>query len=88
LIRSNPKTVSKTDEPGARVREIRLPDRVLERVEQRVPRSDFESTSEYVTFVLEEVLERVEDTDGEEAHETVDESEVQHRLESLGYLEQ
>jgi len=37
---------------------------------------------------LEEVLERVEDTDGEEAHETVDESEVQHRLESLGYLEQ
>ena len=80
--------VSKTDEPGPRVQELQLPDRVLKRVEQRVPRSDFESTSEYVTFVLEEVLERVEDAPGEEAHHTVDESEVQRRLESLGYLEQ
>lgn len=70
------------------VRNLELPARIVERVEKRVPRSDFDSAAGYVTFVLEEVLERVEADDSRPAHETVDEGKIQERLQSLGYLDQ
>lgn len=64
-----------------------LPERLATRIETRLPRTEFESTSEYVTFVLEEVLARVEDRD-DDAVERPDEEEVESRLRSLGYLEE
>lgn len=78
---------------GVREREettsVELPERVVSRVESRLPRTRFDDTGAYVTYVLEEVLARVEeDTDGAvDAGEEIDEREVQERLESLGYLE-
>lgn len=68
---------------------VDVPGRVLDRVESRLPRTRFDSTDEYVTYVLEEVLARVEEADdgGADAGERVDEREVEERLESLGYLE-
>ncbi|WP_254530533.1 hypothetical protein [Natrinema gelatinilyticum] len=65
---------------------IDLPTDIYDRVEHRVPRSEFETVDEYVTFVLEEVLVRVEDvTDGERVT-SVSQDEVETRLEALGYL--
>lgn len=65
---------------------VELPKRVAERVEARVPFTEFDSVDEYVTFVVEEVLYAVEEASDEDA-EPVDEAEVRSRLESLGYLE-
>lgn len=65
---------------------VELPRRVVERVEARVPLTEFDSVDEYVTFVVEEVLYAVEEASDEDA-EPVDEAEVRSRLESLGYLE-
>ncbi len=63
---------------------VMLPTRIIERVEHRVARTEFESTAEYITYVIEEVLYQVEqETDDEVA---VDEAEVEDRLKSLGYL--
>lgn len=66
--------------------EVELPERIVERVEDRLPRTEFDTVAEYVTFVMEEVLYRVEEETDDEAAPDVDEEEVKDRLKSLGYL--
>ena len=65
---------------------VDLPTRIVERVEDRLPRTEFGSSDEYITYVLEEVLYRVEEATEDDDYEGVDEAEVKERLESLGYL--
>lgn len=65
---------------------VDLPDRIVERVEARLPRTEFDDVGEYVTFVMEEVLYRVEKETEDDDFEAVDEDEVKDRLKSLGYL--
>ncbi|QIB73941.1 hypothetical protein G3I44_06325 [Halogeometricum borinquense] len=67
-------------------REVSLPVHILDRIEGRLPRSNFDTSDEYVAYVLEEVLSRVEDASDDE-YESVDEREVESRLKSLGYME-
>ena len=64
---------------------VEVPKRVLSRIERRVEHTDFDSTSAYVTFVLEEVLASVE---ADDLNNAVDEDEVRDRLRSLGYLDE
>lgn len=65
---------------------VDLPTHIVDRVEKRLPRTEFESSDDYITYVLEEVLYRVEETTDDDDYEGVDETEVKQRLESLGYL--
>ena len=65
---------------------VELPSKLLERIEQRVPYTEFDSTEEYVAYIVEEVLHHVETASEDREIEAVDEGEVQDRLESLGYL--
>lgn len=65
---------------------LELPKRIVERVENRIPRTEWDTPEEYITFVLEEVLYRVEQETDDEDFEPVDEEEVKERLKSLGYL--
>lgn len=58
----------------------------MTRVEERLPRTEFDDTDAYVTYVLEEVLARVEDSSDEKPSEG-DREELETRLKSLGYLE-
>lgn len=67
-------------------RTVTLSKPVVERVEARLHRTDFDSADEYVDFVLREVLTRVE-AESDEAYDGIDESEVESRLESLGYMQ-
>lgn len=67
-------------------RTVELPERIVDRVEERVPRTEFDSAAEYITYVMEEVLYRVEQETDDEDFEPVDEEEVKNRLKSLGYL--
>lgn len=75
-------TISEEVEP------VELPRRIVSRVEDRLPRTDFDSTAEYITFVMEEVLYRVEEETADDDFEPVDEEEVKDRLKSLGYLDE
>ena len=65
---------------------MELPARIVERVEKRLPRTEWETPEEYITFVMEEVLYRVEEETEDDDFEPVDEDEVRDRLKSLGYL--
>lgn len=66
--------------------EVELPERIVSRVDDRLPRTEFRDSGEYITFVLEEVLYRVEEETKDDDFEPVDEQEVEQRLKSLGYL--
>lgn len=68
-------------------RNICLPASVLNKVDRRVQYTEFESTTEYITYVLEEVLYHVEEESNIDEKENVDETQVRERLKSLGYLD-
>lgn len=65
---------------------VNIPDRIASRIEDRLPRSEFDSHDEYVTFILEEVLFQVESQTEDGAYDSTHEEEVTERLQSLGYL--
>ncbi|MFC7135272.1 MULTISPECIES: hypothetical protein [Salinibaculum] len=74
---------------GQREREIvEVPGEVLSEVDHHVERTEFANRSEYVTYVLEEVLYQIgeDDESGQDDETTVDERQVEERLKSLGYL--
>jgi hypothetical protein len=66
-------------------RSLDLPAEIVERVERRLPRTDFDTPEAYVTYVMREVLYYVEEETDDE-FEAVDEADVKDRLRSLGYL--
>lgn len=63
-----------------------MPRHVVDRVRDRLPRTEWDSPEEYMTFVMEEVLYRVEQETEDDDFEPVNEEEVKDRLKSLGYL--
>lgn len=69
-------------------RQVDLPERIVTRVEDRLPRTEWDTPEEYITYVMEEVLYRVEQETEDDDFEPVDEEEVKDRLKSLGYLDE
>lgn len=67
-------------------RALDLPADVVDRVEARVSRTEFDSATAYVAWVLDEVLAEVEAEADGDGHVAVDEAQVKDRLASLGYL--
>ena len=67
-------------------RTVELPRRIVDRIEDRLPRTEWDDPEEYLTYVMEEVLYRVEKETADDDFEPVDEEEVKNRLKSLGYL--
>jgi hypothetical protein len=65
---------------------IDIPERIVERVEKRLPRTEWSEPDEYISYVMEEVLYQVEKETEDDDFESVDEAEVEDRLKSLGYL--
>lgn len=65
---------------------IELPRRIVDRVEDRLPRTEWDNPEEYITYVMNEVLYHVEKETEDDDFEPVDEEEVKSRLKSLGYL--
>lgn len=73
--------------PQQRCRDLEIPTDLIERVEERLPRTEWDEPEQYVTHVLEEVLFHVEQETTDPKDESVDESEIEDRLKSLGYLD-
>lgn len=65
---------------------VEIPQRILDRAEDRLPQTDWENPAEYITFAVEEVLNRIEREPEDDDFEPADEDEVKDRLKSLGYL--
>jgi len=65
---------------------VEIPVEVYKKIENRIKDTEFTTVSEYVTFVLEEVLESLEE-DEEEVFSKEDEEKIKERLRALGYLD-
>ena len=68
------------------VKTVALSAELYEKIEERVRATGFNSVEEYVTFVLEEILEGDEEED-RAAFSMEEEEEVKKRLRALGYLD-
>ncbi len=67
---------------------VSIPKPLFEKVKKRVDGTGFTSVSDYVTFVLREVLaSEEEEEDEKEAFSKEDEEKVKDRLRALGYLD-
>ncbi|WP_254538269.1 hypothetical protein [Halomarina litorea] len=69
---------------------LELPRSIVDRVERRVEATEFDSPEAYVTYVLEDVLYRVEEGSAapNDGFDRADEAEMRGRLEALGYLDE
>ena len=83
------------DSPHHRTRGIEIPERTADAIAARLPMTEFESVDEYVTFALDRLLRELErehprgqdsDRQLEKPPASHEESTVEDRLESLGYL--
>ena len=62
---------------------ILLPKSLVDKITKRVSNSEFKSVSEYVAFVLEQLLAKVEE---KSSISKQDEEKIEQRLKDLGYL--
>ncbi|MEM0128218.1 MAG: ribbon-helix-helix domain-containing protein [Thermoplasmatales archaeon] len=63
---------------------VSIPTPLFEKIEEKIKGTGFTSVSDYVTFVLREILSH---GSGGEAFSEEDEKKVKDRLRSLGYLD-
>ena len=66
---------------------VSIPTVLAEKIKQRCEGTGFNSVSSYVTYVLRQVLSKVESENKTEAFSEEDEKKVKERLKSLGYLD-
>ena len=67
---------------------IKIPKSLYKKFEKRIKGTNFKSVSEYVTFVLREILSGDEEaTSKKEVFSKKDEAKIKDRLRSLGYLD-
>ena len=67
---------------------VSIPTAVCEKIEKRLAETGFASVSDYITFVLNEVIsETVGDGDAAVPFTKEDEDNVKERLRALGYID-
>ncbi len=64
---------------------IKIPAQLHKRIKERIKETDFSSVSDYVTYVLREVLASLDE--GSEVFTEEEEQKVKERLRALGYLD-
>jgi Arc/MetJ-type ribon-helix-helix transcriptional regulator len=66
---------------------VSIPVQLYEKIKQRIEGTGFTSVSDYVTYVLREVLASLEEEEKEEVFSKEEEEKVKERLRALGYLD-
>ncbi len=64
---------------------VELPKSIIEKIKKRIDGTGFESVSSYIAYVLNELLNEMEDDKDDFTEE--DEKKVKERLKALGYLD-
>lgn len=64
--------------------EVLIPTTLFEKIEERIKDTEFPSVSDYITYVLRELLSEEEE---EEVLSEEDEEKIKARLRALGYIE-
>ncbi len=66
---------------------ITIPKPLYEKIKERIKETGFTSVSDYVTYVLREVVSSLEEEQKKEVFTREEEKKVKERLRALGYLE-
>ncbi|RLI91767.1 MAG: CopG family transcriptional regulator [Candidatus Altiarchaeales archaeon] len=66
---------------------VSIPVQLYEKIKKRIEGTGFTSVSDYVTYVLREVLASLEEEEKEEVFSKEEEEKVKERLRALGYLD-
>ncbi|MBO8175064.1 MAG: CopG family transcriptional regulator [Thermococcus sp.] len=66
---------------------VSIPKPLYEKIKKRIEGTGFTSVSDYVTYVLREVLASLEEEEKEEVFSEEEEEKVKERLRALGYLD-
>jgi Arc/MetJ-type ribon-helix-helix transcriptional regulator len=64
---------------------ISLPEEVIQKLENKIRETDFENISEYINYVLDQVLEESKEQT-KTAYTEEEEEAVKNRLKELGYI--
>jgi Arc/MetJ-type ribon-helix-helix transcriptional regulator len=65
---------------------VRIPTWLYKKIEQRMPKDQFKSVSDYVCFVLSQVVSEFERKQSDQPYTPEDEEKVKDKLRALGYL--
>ncbi len=66
---------------------VSIPKPLYDKIKTRIEDTGFTSVSDYVTYVLREVLASLEEEEKEEVFSKEEEEKVKERLRALGYLD-
>lgn len=67
---------------------ISIPNSLAEKIKKRMEGTDFNSISEYVTYILRKIIYQIEAEEKEkEAFSKEEEEKVKERLRNLGYID-
>lgn len=72
-------------EDCTKMEKVLIPEVLFRKVEERCKQSGFKDVSDYVAFVLEQVIKGVEVSEFKEIS-TEDEKHIKKKLKALGYL--
>lgn len=78
--------MNKGSKKNTKYTSVSIPIQLYEKIKKRLSETDFSSVSDYVTYILREVLATVEEEE-EEVFTEEDEKKIKERLRSLGYLD-
>jgi len=68
------------------ITQVPIPTRLFERLQSKISGTSFQTVSDYITYVLEDVLRETEKTPSKEVFSESDEERVKDRLRALGYI--
>jgi Arc/MetJ-type ribon-helix-helix transcriptional regulator len=75
-------------EKGTKYKSVDLPESLFNRIQKRLEKTDFKTVSEYVTYLVREVLNNIEEDEGKKkAFTAEEEKEIEERLRNLGYID-
>jgi len=76
-----------SDDKERKYTTVSIPIQLYEKIKDRIEGTGFTSVSDYVTYVLREVLASLEEEEKEEVFSKEEEEKVKERLRALGYLD-
>jgi Arc/MetJ-type ribon-helix-helix transcriptional regulator len=66
---------------------VSIPRPLYEKIKKQIEGTGFTSVSDYVTYVLREVLASIEEEDKEDVFSKEEEEKIKARLRALGYID-
>ena len=79
--------VKKVEKKAGKYTTVSIPSPLIQKIKVRIEGTGFTSVSDYVTYVLREVIASLEEEEKQKPFSREEEEKVKDRLRALGYLD-